>query len=142
LDDHGVICAGRDDFVAWAVETHRRDAGSTQHLIGSHSCELDGDTAHAETHYFAMVKPKAGEAVTFAGGRWLDRFERRDGGWRIAARKCIPEWAGTPVWESVPELSRRLMELTARPQRDRSDPSYNRPLVIDPARVGVLDPAF
>ena len=28
-------------------------------------------------------------------GRYLDRYERRDGEWRIAARVCVHEWTRT-----------------------------------------------
>jgi hypothetical protein len=142
LIDHGVVVQGPDFFAAWAVDTHRRDAGAHLHYFGTHTCELDGDTAHAETYWLAAVMGHGGDALTIAGGRWLDRLERRDGEWKIAARKLVPEWSGTPVIKAVPELSLKLREASVKSRRDRADPSYQRPLTIDPERVGYEDPTF
>jgi hypothetical protein len=136
LDDHGGVCAGPEPFVAWANDSHERVASATQHFIANHSCELAGDVAHAETYWLAVTQHKDGASVTFSGGRYVDRLERRHGQWRIAARKCIIEWGGSPVMQPLPEASRAVMNLGGRPTRDRSDPSYQRPLEIDPARVG------
>jgi hypothetical protein len=134
IDDHGMIVAGPKAFAAWAVQMHGQHTSGTQHFQSTHSCELDGDVAHAETYWFAATRANEGEAVNFAGGRWLDRLERRDGQWKIAVRKCIPEWSGTPITEAVPEISRELRRLSPTPARDRSDPSYDRPLTVDASR--------
>ena len=66
-----------------------------------------------------------------AGGRYIDRFERRDGQWAIAARKTLLDWEGTPddkVFTSRERVEDEASEDEA--SRDRSDPSYLRPLDI------------
>jgi hypothetical protein len=137
MDDHGMIVAGPGPFAEWAVDMHRRDTAGTLHYQATHSCEIDGDVAHAETYWLGAVRHGGGEGLTFAGGRWLDRLERRGGQWKIVVRKCIPEWSGTPLLQPMNEISRELQKLSPRPARDRTDPSYERPLTIDPARAAL-----
>src|SRR5262249_592474 len=66
------------------------------HTICNHTCEIDGDTAHAETYFIFASENVAGVPTTVAGGRYIDRFERRDGRWAIAVRKCVTTWNLTP----------------------------------------------
>jgi hypothetical protein len=65
------------------------------------------------------------------GGRYVDRFEKRDGRWAVADRACLVEWNG--------ELARTETamdpDLFIHGSWDRSDISYQRPLKLDrPAR--------
>lgn len=86
--------------------------GRTHHQIGNMLFDLDGDTARTETYVTAYhrVPPTApqnflwdGRAEPYegvAGGRYIDRFERRDGVWKIAERQTLVEWRhDTPVQE-------------------------------------------
>lgn len=99
-----------------------------QILFGSE----DGNTAHVETYMTAMhivpggypvtdVFPDRGEeySATIAG-RYVDRFERREGIWRISHRQGIYDWReyreiGSANLSAVPD--------EARGQHDDSDPS-------------------
>ena len=137
MDDHGIIVAGPAQLAEWAVDIHRREATGSLHFTGTHSCELDGDTAHAETYWLGTLKDNAGR-FNFAAGRWLDRLERHDGQWKIMVRICVPEWAGRPQMESAPEISYELQAQSPQPARDRTDLSYDRPLAIDPSRVAAM----
>lgn len=137
IDDHGIIVAGPAELAHWAVELHREEATGSLHFTGTHSCEIDGDTAHAETYWLGTLMDNAGR-YNFAAGRWLDRLERREGQWKIITRVCIPEWSGRPQMEAAPEVSQELRAQSALPKRDRSDPSYVRPLEIDPVRVASM----
>jgi hypothetical protein len=123
IDDHGT--AGGDfvgspkEFVAWVRSVDER-VTATQHYLTNHSVELDGDVAHAESYFISMLR--FGDVVRLGGGRYLDRFERRDGAWRIAARVVVGEWSTEleqAAWEAAP---------VHLPRRDRSDLSYARPL--------------
>ncbi len=67
----------------------------TQHLLGQTHIELDGNTALAETHVAAYHRVDMGteERDTVLGGRYLDRFEERDGQWRITERTMLYDWS-------------------------------------------------
>lgn len=64
-----------------------------------------------------------------SGGRYVDRFERRDGRWAIAARVCLVEWQSDATSLLSPELV-EFLDTVQTVARDTSDNSYDRPLVI------------
>ena len=95
IDDHGLYCGVAKDFVDWACWFHDQNQTLHHHYVTNHSVELDGDTAHAETYWlFVGVNKDGGHPLTMSGGRYIDRFERRNGKWGIAARSCLIEWQG------------------------------------------------
>ncbi|HEV7752727.1 MAG TPA: nuclear transport factor 2 family protein [Baekduia sp.] len=95
----------------------------TMHFASTLLIDLDGDVAHTEL--YARAHHTSTDEHHYAGAfvttwlRYLDRFERRGGVWRIVDRVVVREWMRRDVagmWEDVPAPSRR----------DRSDPSYRR----------------
>ena len=128
IDDHGAFVGSREEFVEWGRLRNETGPITTQHHITNHSCEIDGDIAHAETYYLFNARNRD-ETLVAAGGRYVDRLERRDGEWRIAQRYCLVEWAGTIDATAIPFADIPDVHATGAPARDRSDPSYLRPLV-------------
>ena len=55
---------------------------------------IDGEVAHTESHIlaFARMKKDGEKFDTLTLARVVDRMERRDGVWRIAARRLAWEW--------------------------------------------------
>ena len=51
IDDHGAFVGTAEKFVDWAFAYHRKYQHGHKHYILNHRCELDGDTAHAETYW-------------------------------------------------------------------------------------------
>jgi hypothetical protein len=139
VDDHGTFVGSAEGFVDYFFDLHRRAHHSTAHIINNHLCELDGDTAHAETYYIFASMNAYGPPVTLAGGRYIDRFERRDGRWAIAVRKCVPGWNTTPD-AAVSEAMREAFKGVGHISRDRDDLSYERPLSVAPERLGLRQP--
>lgn len=94
-DDHaGAFSGARDEFVEWVVRVLTRFT-ATMHVLGTHTVEVVGDVAGAETYGVAHHRgdPPDDRRVNYTTGfRYLDRFERRDGQWRIAARRVELEW--------------------------------------------------
>lgn len=147
IDDHGVFVGTPTEFVDWVVDMHTKTHLSHQHAIFNYTCDLDGDVAHTEAYYMFIGMNREGKPLTMSGGRYMDRFEKRDGRWAIAARVCIRDWA--PLDEipesldqsrmtavkNLPPAIIELMRTGPQPSRDVQDPSYQRPLTIDPARI-------
>jgi hypothetical protein len=73
-----------------------------------------------------LTRKGDGEVSDIAGGRYLDRLERRDGEWRIAARRVIVEWCC--VVDGAGALFGPQSGFPAA-RWDRADISYDRPLV-------------
>ena len=107
---------------------HDNGQTGTQHHLTNHTSEIEGDIAHCETYYIYAGRNRDG-TDWLAGGRYVDRVERRDGVWRIAFRHTLIEWSGTIAGTEVP-LFLHAPDAAANglPSRDRSDPSYRRPL--------------
>lgn len=133
LDDHSIFVGPADKFIDWVIDFHTTHQQRTLHLITTHRCDLDGDVAHTESYYIYRALNREPPFHNHSMGRYIDRFERRDGRWAIAARLCTVD-IYDDNWDPNGDLGDGLMVRTAR---DRSDPAYMRPLVIDPARFTV-----
>ena len=148
IDDHGMFVGNREEFADWVIGMHSGTHLMHQHALFNHSCDLDGDTAHCETYYMFAAMNQVGQPLVVSGGRYIDRFEKRDGRWAIAARLCVRDWAPletqpdpedpstmTAIRAVLPEAVREFMGSQPPTARDRTDPSYSRPLTIDPERI-------
>lgn len=124
IDDHGEFVGGPDAFIDYCragIPTFEH----TAHFTGNQYVEVEGDTAWAE-HYARCyhriaATPERPAYDQLANARYVDRFERRDGEWKILKRTIIVDTCSSmelgEQW-SPPEL--------LRGRRDRSDPSYER----------------
>ncbi len=137
IDDHGAFVGGREAFWDWLGPSHLMHYRTHQHSLTNHSCQLDGDGAHSETYWMFAGMTHHGDALTLFGGRYIDRFEKRDGRWAIAARKCVLEWWGAPIDGAVTEEWRAAFAAGGPMAKDRTDCSYERLLAVDPARIGI-----
>lgn len=112
----------------WARKLHDTGQAATHHNLLNHSCELDGDTAHTETYYL-FVGRNRDETNWLAGGRYIDRLERRDGQWRILVRCTAIEWSGMVQGTDMPFADVPGLNANGPIARSREDLSYLRPLV-------------
>ena len=128
IDEHGGFVGPVDEFIDWSFAYHANQIRH-QHYVTNHTVELAGDTAHAETYYVFVGTDRNPDApLTVAGGRYVDRFERREGRWAIAARVCLVEWM-TELAAGLPPAAVEFIASYGTVARDRSDTSYQRPLV-------------
>jgi len=134
IDDRGMFVGAPDDLFDWTDPSHLHLFSSHQHFVCNHTCELAGDTAHCETYYIFAGMRKADNQLAMSGGRYVDRMERREGAWRIAARKTLVEWGSENM--AVQDMA-EVYAAVGKVARDRSDCSYDRPLTNDPSRIGI-----
>lgn len=116
------------DCWEWASAMHRDWQILTHHDLLNTTIEIDGDTAHSETYYIFVARNND-ESVWLAGGRYVDRLEKRGDEWRIALRTNAIEWSVNPApmplpFGDVPDLAEN-----GPIARDASDISYRRPLI-------------
>ena len=109
-DNHGAFQGGVEEMVAWIRERHRAIPFSA-HRLGNMLIEFAApDVALVETYVETIqrypAEDKAGLAQLAGGAqgtpgvgavlnsyaRYLDRFERRDGQWKIARRIVVQDW--------------------------------------------------
>lgn len=123
-DNHGEFVGSVEEFIAY-VEKGTLDFLSTNHFLCNQQVELNGDTAWAEAYALAFHRIPAGEdgkeKEWICNSRFVDRFERRDGEWRIADRRVVVD---SDRVLTVEESWSDRIALIAR--RDKTDPSYAR----------------
>lgn len=107
IDDHGPFKGDVDGLIEW-IRTRHQHIVSSMHLVGNMLIEFAGPgTAVCESYVTCLqrysAEGAAGLAQLAGGGteiaghatdllivvRYVDRFERRDGDWRIAARTVV-----------------------------------------------------
>jgi ketosteroid isomerase-like protein len=138
IEDHGVFVGDREGFADWVIGFHSRAQHATQHVITNHVCELDGDVAHTETYWMFAAMNVEGAPLTLSGGRYIDRFERREGRWAIALRKVASDWWGQPGEALLSPEGRIALNGGVHASRDRTDTSYQRPLRFEESRRGAI----
>jgi len=127
-DHHGSFSGGVDDYIAWVDKLTARYR-FTMHFVANVLIELDpkaGDAPadHAVSEAYGVSLHRSDDPKPYmnlaTGFRYLDRFERRGGAWRIAERTAIGEWSievPQDRWWAIPED-----HLSG--QRDASDTIY------------------
>ncbi|RJG03172.1 nuclear transport factor 2 family protein [Noviherbaspirillum sedimenti] len=95
-EKRGFFDGTADAFCDFVVETLHGIA-STQHFIGNALIDVDGDTAYGEIYLTAQHRlvVDGTEKDLFVGGRYIDRYERRQGVWKIAFRTERHDWTRT-----------------------------------------------
>jgi SnoaL-like domain len=84
FDDHGSYKGDLEGFLAFVRDEVHARFRLTMHKLGQSLIEIEGEVAH-------MVM----------GIRYVDRFEKRAGDWRIARRELRWEWVRTDALEPL-----------------------------------------
>jgi hypothetical protein len=98
-DDHGSFVGGVNEFIPFVRKSLDRFE-RTAHFLGNMQIDVDlgRGVARSETYAVAFHRFTDSEghpADMWAGLRYVDRFERRDGQWRIRTRVCAYDWRRT-----------------------------------------------
>jgi hypothetical protein len=120
-DNHGNFKGSPADFAVYITERFDRVPRVGQHHITNVFAEVDGNTAHVESYFIAFNSQlaEAGGEHDLVTGRYLDRFEQRDGEWRIAEREVVIDIARNALaGEAWPRLD--AFSLGARREADPS----------------------
>jgi hypothetical protein len=127
----------RDEYVDWEENTLAGYAAHQHHITGQ-TVDIEGDTAHVESYviYFLVPRDRSADTVgpatlghastsekTHLGsGRYLERWQKRNGEWKILVREYIEDLS----------LKGETVDLCSAGSClgswDRNDPSYARPL--------------
>jgi hypothetical protein len=135
----GVYVGGPKALYDWAKDLHNQGQVATHHGMLNHTCDIQGDTAHTETYYM-FVGRNRDDSNWIAGGRYIDRLEKRAGAWRIALRTNVIEWSGLLPTMPLPFADVPGIHGNGAPVRSKDDPSYQRPLTN--RRAKFIPPGF
>ena len=107
-DDHGSFSGLGTEFARRLIEDEKDLTAVGQHHITNVVIQLDGANDARVESYFLAFHPHedAGSPrLGIAAGRYIDRFQRRHGGWKILTRRVIMDWTRDhvdgPVWKRV-----------------------------------------
>jgi len=98
-DDHGHWKGNGQDFADFIVQSLPQRTHHTTHSVANVLVELDEhdvNLARAESYAIAYLRrtdAAGAEWLDLFSGRYVDRFERRDGHWRIADRVVVHDWS-------------------------------------------------
>jgi hypothetical protein len=96
VDDHGgVTLIGTEAGPRFTGSRKVSASGAAgQHFMGNITIELEGDRAFTESYFvsYLIVDRDGAEYTRFRGARYIDRFERRNGAWKIAYRVVVDDW--------------------------------------------------
>lgn len=131
IEEHGSAYQGPAiSYIEGAVGRIRKMGVMAHYICNVHIDLVEADLAYAEAYVLTFVRfNKDGKDWdTFTGGRIVDRFERRDGAWKIAHRKMTFDWnRDTPSSEGwclgMFDLQHPAMNFGSK---DREDLSYQR----------------
>ena len=94
-DDHGSFKGLGVDFANYVTRRLAERYEATMHSISNVAISFTGpDSARVECHVCACHRANddRGPTLMTFGGRYVDRFERRGGEWKIAHRAVVHEW--------------------------------------------------
>lgn len=123
--EYGIFAGGPIDFVAFCMAA-LQDHDHNQHLIGQHLIDFAApDEAFGEVYYQAYHRT-TNEAGTkrdlIIAGRYVDRYERRGGMWKIAYRCELVDWLrDDPASDAMLGLAPFIVGA-----RKPADPLYDR----------------
>ncbi|MEJ8567877.1 nuclear transport factor 2 family protein [Elongatibacter sediminis] len=99
IEEHGSAYAGPAHAYIEGAVGRIRKMGAMAHYVCNIHIEFEGERDGVEVAYveayvltFLRVAEDEGDWDTLTGGRVCDRFERRDGEWKIAHRKIVFDW--------------------------------------------------
>lgn len=127
IEDHGATYSGPAMGYIEGAMPRIKAAGVMCHYVSNISVWLEGETAYSESYVTSYVRlSKDGASVDLiSGGRWCDRFEYRDGEWKIAHRKIALDWnrevPTSETWKLDPDHPHVHLA-----RKDRQDLSYMR----------------
>lgn len=101
-DAHGAWEGPGAEFADFIVAAMDATPIPGQHHLTNILIEVRGEEAAVESYFLALhpYRPEAAAEPVLAavGGRYLDRFTRRDGIWRIAGRRVVLDWSQARLW--------------------------------------------
>ena len=123
-DDHGYFKGTAAEFADWVFPL-LRTMERTHHTISNVLVQVQGNRAVSESYFVAyhdLAAPDGAPLRMTAAGRYLDRFQRRDGEWKFTHRGAVYDWNAseprTDKWDRAPGGLRDFGE------RGTGDPLY------------------
>lgn len=121
--DYGFFQGSASDFVDFAHNVLGEHL-TNHHMLGQMMVDVRGDEAVGEIYFqaFHRILADGEEKDLFIAGRYLDRYAKQDGAWKISFRSEVNDWARTD-----PAADDALKQNTAAIIGARAPEDYSMP---------------
>ncbi len=126
IDDHGAFfCGPAMEFIDKLPEI-QAPMEILHHNVTTINLAIDGDYGEGEVYLLAMhrVRPPDGPIDVLVGGRYFDKYERRDGAWKFLHRAIVTDWANVHA-PSIIDRDHPFLAGSKFGQPGPRDPSYD-----------------
>lgn len=123
--EYGIFSGSPADFADFCMAA-LKDHARNHHMLGQHLVDFTGpDEAFGEVYYQAYHRVAGEDGAPrdlFIAGRYVDRYERRGGIWKIAYRSELVDWLrDDPASDAMLGAAPFILG-----QRKPDDPLYHR----------------
>jgi ketosteroid isomerase-like protein len=124
-DAHGAFSTGTVEDFLGELAASRPYIRAMQHNITTVNFAIDGTWAEGEIYSIATqtVIARDRDVDVVIGGRYLDKYEKRDDTWKIIERAIVTDWAYIDDPSRV-DLSHPITRDTLKGSPDAEDPSH------------------
>ena len=125
LDDHGSFFSGLAmEFIDMLPEI-QAPMEILHHNVTTVNIKLDGDYAEGEIYILAFhkIKTEDGAMDLLIGGRYFDKYQKRDGVWKFSHRAVVADWANLHP-KSIVNLDNPIIDGALIGKPGTADPSY------------------
>jgi hypothetical protein len=124
-DSHGDFSAGTADEFVTQLQAAHPYVVSMQHNVTTVNFAISGQLAEGEVYTIATHTLSAGDrdVDVIVGGRYLDKYEKRDGTWKFIERAIVTDWAHVNDPSSV-DLSHPITKDNPKGSPGPNDPSH------------------
>ncbi|PLW69746.1 nuclear transport factor 2 family protein [Pseudohalioglobus lutimaris] len=125
-DDHGGFFKGLAMEFIDQLPQIQAPMEILHHNVTNINLALDGDYAEGEIYVLAFhrIRTDAEPMDLLIGGRYFDRYEKREGVWKYSARAVVADWA-TVNNPSTVQLDHPLVQGSHIGKPGLDDPSYD-----------------
>ena len=124
-----------EEFIVWLTGNRKDVTAGATHNICNIAIEVEGDRAWGETYFIGLSENRPDGENPFnnvTSGRYLDKFEKRDGEWRILQRTFAYELTARlphhTAWTQPP-----MLDMMRRGRRDAGDMVFSMKQPVFPA---------
>ncbi|RLQ22677.1 nuclear transport factor 2 family protein [Seongchinamella sediminis] len=125
-DDHGGFFQGLASEFIDSLPDIQAPMEILHHNITNVNIALDGDYAEGEIYVLAFhrIRTDAQPMDLLIGGRYFDRYEKRDGIWKFSHKAVVADWATVNAPSTV-QLDHPLVKGSRIGRPGPEDPSYD-----------------
>ena len=125
IDEHGDFYTGPAMGFVDELPNIQIPMLGLHHNVTTINLKLDGDYAEGEVYLIAFHKIDTddGPVDLLIGGRYFDKYEKREGAWKFAHRAIVADWANFHN-PSISTLDESILHGARIGKPGPTDPSY------------------